>query len=185
MRWDDLFADLEGQGAAELRMIASGEIAERTRYEYGLLTIRDRLDATIGNRLELSLLGGHRVRGLVREQGTDWVLLRQEPMMLEAIVALDAVLTITGLAGAAAAAEGDEPGLALMLRHLLRGLCRDRAVVELRLVDGTIVSGTIDRAARDHLEMAIHPADEVRRLAAVKGTLAVAIRGIAVVSVLS
>jgi hypothetical protein len=53
------------------------------------------------------------------------------------------------------------PGV-LPVTVVLRHLARDRAAVVLRLRSGAEVAGTVDRVAADHLDLAVHPADERR-----------------------
>ena len=63
MRWEGLFADLEGQLAAEQRRERDDEVAERTRRERALVTLASRLAAAVGDHVGLGLVGGHRVEG--------------------------------------------------------------------------------------------------------------------------
>lgn len=58
----------------------------------------------------------------------------------------------------------------LRLAHAVRLLVRDRAYVRIRLVEGEAVSGTLDRAGRDHADLAQHPCDLPRRASAVRSS---------------
>ncbi|MGB7817393.1 MAG: hypothetical protein WBL35_01485, partial [Ornithinibacter sp.] len=73
MRWEGLFADLEGQLAAEERRELDSEVAERTRRERALVELGARLAATDAE-LVVTLAGGSRVAGSVADLGADWVL---------------------------------------------------------------------------------------------------------------
>ena len=57
--------------------------------------------------------------------------------------------------------------------YAVRALARDRAVVQITDLDGTVVTGTIDIVGADYLELAAHPLDEARRSAAVRTTVVV------------
>ncbi|WP_370551615.1 hypothetical protein [Clavibacter sp. VKM Ac-2873] len=68
------------------------------------------------------------------------------------------------------------------LSFVLRDLCRRRARVELRLRD-TVVGGTLDRVARDHVDVAVHEAGAPRRESAVSGYRLVPLAAIVLVRV--
>ena len=64
MRWDRLFADLEGQLAAGERRELDDEVAERTRRERALVPLAERLASAFGSEVVLGLVGGVRVSGV-------------------------------------------------------------------------------------------------------------------------
>ena len=97
------------------------------------------------------------------------------------VTAAYAVLGVTGV-GARTAAPDDGPvAKRLDLRWALRGLARDRTSVALGLVDGSLVTGTLDRVAADHLDLAEHGLGEARRASAVRQVRLVPLAAIACV----
>jgi hypothetical protein len=168
VRWQSLFGDLEAQFAAAEAAELAGEVAERTRFELGQLRVVDRVIGTCGHPVVASVLGVGVVRGVLRDAGVDWLLLEEDGQR-EALVSLAAVTGLTGL-GVASQAPGSETAVArrLDLRRALRGLARSRTGVALSLVDGTTVTGTLDRVGADHVELAEHASSEPRRAGAVR-----------------
>jgi hypothetical protein len=57
----------------------------------------------------------------------------------------------------------------MTLGFLLRDLARRRVPVTLHVTDGREYSGTIDRAASDHLDLALHEVGSPRRADLVTG----------------
>lgn len=168
VRWQLLFDDLEGQLAAAETAELAGEVAELSRLEAGRLALGDRLAASSGAPLAVTLPGAGVVRGTLLDAGVDWLLL-DEGAGREALVPLAAVLGITGVgARTAAPGIGGEVGRRLDLRWALRGLARGRVGVVLGLRDGTSATGTLDRVGADHVDLAEHGAGEARRAAAVR-----------------
>ena len=101
-------------------------------------------------------------------------------------MATSTVRTVAGLGRATAPAE--DPGRVrarLDLRRALRGLARDRSVVQVVLDDGAVYVGTVDGVGADHVELAEHAADQPRRAAAVRGVRAIALPAVAVVRTLT
>ena len=178
-RWERLFADLEDQAAALERAEAAGELGDRVRAEAADVRLYDRLRAAVGQPLVLTVSGAGRVAGTLREAGPDWMLLA-DPYDRESLVATLAVTSVGGL-GRHSAAPGSEGRVAarLALRWALRRLVRDRAPVVVLLTDGSQVCGTADRVGADFLELAEHPADEVRRAAVVRGVRCVPLHALA------
>jgi len=101
---------------------------------------------------------------------------------IEQLVAVTAVTTVAGLGRRTAPpTEDGAVRVRLDLRRALKQLARDRAVVQLLVDDGDVLTGTIDRVGADYLELAEHSADELRRAEAVRGVRAVALGAVAVV----
>jgi hypothetical protein len=179
VRWQALFDDLEAQAeqlaAAELH----AEVADRTRREYALLRVVDRLREAEGHPVAVTVWGAGVVHGRLLDAGTDWLLL-EESGGREVLVPLAAVLGVTGAGGRTATPgrEG-EVGRRLDLRWALRGLARDRAGVGVVLRDGSTVSGTLDRVGADHIDVAEHPPGEARRAAAVRQVRLVPVQALA------
>lgn len=169
MRWDRLFEDLEAQAEAEAAAEAWAEVAERSRGEQASVWLADRLRAHVGVELGVLLRGGATVSGACRDVGPEWVVL-EEPRG-QALVPLGAVTSVSGLSRRVAPPAG-EVLRRLSLRTALRGLARDRAPVRLD-VDGAELTGTLDRVAADHVDLAMHPVGERRTRAAVREVRAV------------
>lgn len=163
VRWAELFRDLEGQADAMASAELAGEVAERTRLELARIRLVDRLRVGEGRELSLTVLGTTVLRGTLLDCGPDWLLLADEGGR-DALVPLAAVLGIVGLDPRAAAEPGSEGVVHARcgLGIALRALARDRAAVACTAIDGSTVSGTVERVGADHLELAVHPVGESR-----------------------
>ena len=180
MRWQALFDDLEAQFDAAQAAELAGEVAERTRRETALLRLVDRLLAADGALLTVSLPGAAVLRGRLLDAGADWLLV-DEGGAREVLVPLAAVLGITGLGSQSAAPDDGPVAKRLDLRWALRGLARSRAGVAVGLLDGSLVTGTLDRVGQDHLDLAEHGLGEARRAVAVRQVRVVPLRAVALV----
>lgn len=159
-----LFADLAGQLAAAETVDLDAAVADLTRAEAATIRLEDRLRASVGQPVQLLLDGGGDLRGEVREVSADWLLVVASGR--EVLVPLHAVEAVRGLG--VRAAPG--PSLAgadgrtvrrtagLSLGHALRGIARDRTVVQVRTTSRELV-GRINRVGRDHLDLAQVPLD--------------------------
>ena len=67
----------------------------------------------------------------------------------------------------------------LGLTAALRAIARDRAAVSVGLVDGTVVSGTLDRVGLDFVEISEHAVGDPRRPGQVSAVRTVAHTGLA------
>jgi hypothetical protein len=164
VRWDDLFADLEGMAAAAHQADLVAEVADRSRYEWGRLDWLVRVRAAgLGRVVDLLLVDGDRVRGPLLGSGQDWLAVANASA--DVVVAGWAVRRATMRGPRVGHAVASEPAISerLGLRHVVRLLARDRTYVRVRIVGGDQASGTVDRAGADHLELAEHQVDRPRR----------------------
>lgn len=178
MRWEALFADLAARADALERAERDQEIAERYRIESGSVTLRARLSASGGRRIQVRLASGSIVSGVVADVGPDWVLLRDERNR-ETVLASAAVVSVHGLDRSSAADA--RPGAAvghLSIRSVLRAISRERSVVRIELRGGADLTGQVDRVAADHVDLTARRVGEIGRSIAPEST-AVAISAIA------
>jgi hypothetical protein len=174
VRWDDLFADLEGQLEQELGAEDLDLAAEEERLRLGRLGLRDRIAALAGMPIGLELRDGTRVELRIETVGRDWISgAATDARGRSCVVPLDAIAAVlpgaervaTSLAGPVE--HPDALSRRLGLPFVLRDLCRRRSAVD--LVTATrALHGTIDRVGRDHLDLAEHDPGEPRRAGAVR-----------------
>ena len=174
VRWDDLFADLEGQLAQGLGAEDLDLAAEEERLRLGRLGLRDRIAAFAGEELALELRDGTRARLRVETIGRDWISgAASEARGASCVVPLDAVAAVlpgverVARSMAAPAEHPDALSRRLGLPFVLRDLCRRRVAVEI-LTASRALHGTVDRVGRDHLDLAEHDPGEPRRTGAVR-----------------
>lgn len=154
MRWDDVFADLEGQLAAAGQLDHEAQVAELVRAEQGAVTLEDRLRGHGEDAVDVMLAGGVRFRGTLRQASETWFILDSSPHSV--LVPLGAVVTVAGL-GRRTRTEASTVRRTLSLASALRTLARDRAVVTCFLQSGhqepLTVVGSIDTVGADYLEV--------------------------------
>lgn len=171
MRWEALFDDLEGQMAAAEAADVSAEVAALIRAEFARTALVDRLRGRVGGAVSLRLLDGRWLRGDLAAAAPGWLLLVASPTRpgggapSQVLVRLDAVERLQDL-GAAQGITAGEVERRLGWGGALRALARDRSAVTVMLAAGDL-TGTLDRVGSDHVDVAVHPADVVRRRAAV------------------
>jgi hypothetical protein len=193
MRWDRLFDDLQAQLDAEGQRELDIEVSDRTRRERAQVGLHERLIAHRGRRIELRLAAGAVVSGSVADACSDWLLVEDPGHVGEAghggspddqegtedrggsdgrgglapfganLIPFRAIVSITGLGTRAAAGPGVATAKRFGLGYALRGLSRDRSVVSLTDISGSVTTGTIDAVGADALDLSEHPADLARR----------------------
>jgi len=145
-RWDALFADLEGELAGERARDLDGEIDDRTRAEHARLTLADRLAAHRGERITVTTTGGPSVSGPLTDAAKDWLLVG------DVLVPRTSVLTIAGL-GSRARDPDARPLKPLTLGYALRRMPPEVTCV---LTDGRVLTATIERVGKDHVDLGGH-----------------------------
>lgn len=159
MRWDALFADLETAAAGEWLRERDAEIAERTRAELGRVRLVDRLRAvadraSAGEHADIAvrMLAAGTLRGEITRVTDDWFLLVTPAH--EWVVAIDAVLGLSGLPPVARAPESRSAVSAgLGWAAAWRVLARDRTSVHVVRRDGETVAGVPGRVGHDFVEL--------------------------------
>ncbi|MFS0893337.1 hypothetical protein [Microbacterium sp. 179-I 3D3 NHS] len=182
MHWDRLFEDLEGQLASEWEAERAALDAESERLRIARLDMRARLRmlCAAGAEVTVDLADARRVPVTLRSLGADWIAATSRVATGSAPAATLLIPhdAITGIAldhGLLLDSLDERPGHDLALRErmtlgfVLRDLARRRAAVRLSLRIGDDLHGTIDRAAADHLDLALHDAGDARRAASVHG----------------
>lgn len=162
MRWDRLFDDLQAQMDGDGQRERDLEVSDRTRRERAQVGMHERFSAHRGLRVELRLTAGVLVAGGVADSGSDWVLV-QDAGDRGCLVPFGAVVAINGMGVRAAAGSGAATAKRFGLGFALRGLSRDRAVVSLADIGGSVTTGTIDAVGADALDLSEHPVDVARR----------------------
>jgi hypothetical protein len=183
VRWDNLFDDLEGQLEQELRADENGQRVEEERLRIGRLGIRDRLVSVVESyprradySIRVHLVSGALVRVRPVAVGKDWLSADVRDGSSADVQCIIPFTAIVGLGldtdQARSSLESPEPprpgalAAKLTVAFVLRDLARRRTSVEVVTRSGS-VTGTIDRAGRDHLELAVHERGEPRRREAV------------------
>ncbi|MDY7526727.1 MULTISPECIES: hypothetical protein [Cryobacterium] len=207
MRWDNLFDDLEGQLEHELNAEDLELRAEEERLRLGRLSLRHRLmglGAGSGPRagggvVRLVLTSGVTLAIRPTTFGRDWlaaeildtptasagtappgVPARGAPQCVVPIAAIAGVILQSAEVRASLAAPA-EPGSGVVDRigfaFVLRDLARRRRFVEVH-TPGGLLSGTIDRVGRDHIDLAMHDRGVPRRSSEVRQYRIIPLAGI-------
>jgi hypothetical protein len=145
----DLGAQLEAAEAAEL----AAEVEDRTRREVALISVVDRLRASIGTSVTVGTANGV-LTGELADSGPDWLRLRTGRQR-STVIPLSAVTALAGIAANAVASASVGPVVSRIdLRHVLRGLVRDRERVRLSVAGGVSYAGVLNRCGADFVEVA-------------------------------
>lgn len=178
MRWDLLFDDLESQLDQEQRDEERALAIEEERLRLGRLTLRDRLGAMArasgddpAASIRIELRGGRTLDLRPLSFGRDWMSAtvrgsaRNDGQCIVPLGAIAAVIpTRAQLERSLVPSTESSTRLAerLGLTFVLRDLCRRRTPVHVTTDDGRL-HGTLDRVARDHVDLALHEPGTPRR----------------------
>lgn len=181
VRWDRFFNDLEDQLASEWEAERAALDTEAERLRLSRVQLAERLaqlavrDSGAPPVATFDLADGVTLRATVTGVGADWVALAPSEGGGGAVVAPFAAIVAVGMPHAdllrtarpapARSALADR----LTFGFVLRDLVRRRAGVAVHLVSGRVLTGTIDRAGADHLDLALHEPGAPRRADAVSG----------------
>ena len=185
MRWDRLFDDLESQLEHELDAEETDLVAEEERLRLARLTLRERLLAMAAPEqadrepIVLELTTGAVCVLRASALGRDWIageLVADAGPRASAVMPLASIAAVRpssaqlvrGLEAEAVSAPAASLSARLGLAFVARDLCRRRVPVELVTAHGAYF-GTLDRVARDHLDLAEHEPGEPRWASAVRG----------------
>ncbi|WP_203580542.1 hypothetical protein [Microbacterium hibisci] len=180
MRWDRFFDDLEDQLASEWEAERAALDTEAERLRLSRVQLAERL-TLLGGRdpapvaASFDLSDGTTLRAAVTGVGADWVALAPAEGPAGAVIVPFAALVAIGMphADLLRTARPAPPRSPLADRltfgFVLRDLVRRRAGVAVHLSSGRGLTGTIDRAGADHLDLALHEPGAARRADAVAG----------------
>jgi hypothetical protein len=175
MRWDRFFDDLEDQIASEWEAERAALESEAERLRVSRLALRERLETLLPLDVDpptvaLELVDDTIVRAPLAGLGADWVL--AAPWGSRTGAALVPLASVVSLGiphdeMLRSARPGGPTSSAVSRRatfgFAVRDLVRRRSGVSVHLVNARSVSGTVDRAGADHLDLAVHDAGAVRR----------------------
>jgi hypothetical protein len=181
VRWDRFFDDLEDQLASEWEAERAALDTEAERLRLSRVLLAERLTLLAGRdggavaTASFDLTDGTALRATVTGVGADWVALAPVDGPVGAVIAPFGGIVAVGMphADLLRTARPAPPRSPLTERltfgFVLRDLVRRRAGVRVQLTTGRMLTGTIDRAGADHLDLALHDPGAPRRSDAVSG----------------
>lgn len=183
MHWDRLFEDLEGQLASEWEAERAALDAESERLRIARLDLRGRLRMLCAADAEatIELADGRRFPVRFQGYGADWIAVASRsasgvdagrstfliPHHAVGALTLDHGVLLASLEESVL--EDHALRERMTFGFVLRDLARRRVPVHISTRSGGETHGTIDRAAADHLDLAVHETGEARRAGAVQG----------------
>lgn len=150
---DRLLADLERQAETARLLERDAEVDELAQDAYRSVGWVDRLRASRGREVSVSVLGYGPLVGTVERVGCDWCLVRSSGVDL--VIVLEAVLTVRGLRDAVVGQAADPVWSRLGIGSVLREAIRERRALRVFLRDGTQVQGEVLRSGSDFCELAV------------------------------
>lgn len=154
MSWEDelfgLLEDLEQQAGALFDGEREVELADRSRAEYGQVTLASRVMASVDTDLVVEVLGVGRILGAVRRAAAEWFLL--EGAGQEWVVRTAAVTLVQGASRRAVPEVAWSPVSRLGFGSAGRRLADAGEPCVVHLVDGTRQEVALSRVGKDFLE---------------------------------
>jgi hypothetical protein len=186
VRWQRLFDDLEEQLSIE-RAHESRELErESQRLHAARSTLRDRLLAMPADAVIAVDLGNEQLRARVAWVVQDAVVVelveQRDDIAVVPLASIDGFFLADSVAhGVGSRIEASSSPLhdRMTLGFLVREAARRRMPSRVLLANGRTMTGTIDRAGADHLEIALHDAGQPRRQSTVSGSRTLAFAAIA------
>jgi hypothetical protein len=155
--WDEeLFAvldDLEQQAEALYAAERDAELADRTRAEYGSVTLSSRLMASLDAELTLDVVGVGRLTGTLRRVSKGWLLLSSAGS--EWIVPLSSVTWVGGASPRSVPEVAWSPITRLGLGSAVRRLSEAAEPCIVHLVDGAVHETRVARVGADFVELRV------------------------------
>lgn len=148
MRWNDLFADLEGQLGAAADSQFAAEVADRTRGERASVALESRLAAGLDGNIVVTLMDGEKVFGELTEVAATWILVNETRR--QSWIPMPSVAAVSGLE--TRAVDLGAVARRLSVGHALRALSRDRAQVSVVTRAGDW-PGVIAQVGADYLDV--------------------------------
>lgn len=178
LSWENFFDDLEGQLAAEWEAERAALDTEAERLRLSKVALRARLATLIGRDRAgaapaFEVVDGTVLTAEVTGVGADWVAL--DGGRTGALVVPFSAVVMIGmphedvLRSARPADTQGELSARMGFGFVIRDLVRRRVSVAVHFVGGRTLTGTIDRAGADHLDIALHEPGTVRRASEVSG----------------
>lgn len=154
MTWEkDLFAfldDLEGQAEGAFAAEREFEVADRARGEYAVVTLAERLMASVGHDVRLTLSGVGPVAGNLSRVADGWCLL--EAVGQEWIARVPAIVAVDGLSERAVPTDAWPVTAKLGFGSALRRIAESGARCGVRCTDGGYYDVRPLRVGGDFLE---------------------------------
>lgn len=211
MPLENLFADLEEQLTSELEAEIRDQLADDERQRLARLSLRERIRLMTGSRkagfdtrIQLRLRTGQQLTVSPVTVGRDWFaadFLAPSDVVGHGLIPLSAIASLTPTAEQLTRSLGDpvtifsredeeslrppQPRLTdqIGMPFVLRDISRRRKPVQVVCSTG-VISGTIDRVGSDHVDLAVHAPDQVRRASGVSEVRIMAISDLALVRLL-
>lgn len=186
MRWDSFFQDLEDQLAAEWAAERAALDSEAERVRIARLELRQRVGAlrAAEGRIRLELIDESSHEAEIDAVGADWIAARvgELGILMAPLAAIASIAVHERDLLRSARGEGtgaDRLAERITFGFALRDLARRRVPVTIGVASGRVLTGTLDRVAHDHADVALHEPGTPRRAGEVSGFRMVPLASIA------